>query len=103
MFRHTPVFDLSRGLSLVHYSSKDPLLSGWIHGEEHLVGKTALAEFSMDQGKVILIGSEPSLEAKLAELTSFSSIAFTTLPRGEILNPKSQISNEFQILNFKQT
>ena len=56
MFRHTPVFDLSRGLSLVHYSSKNPLLSGWIHGEEHLVGKTALAEFSMDQGKVILIG-----------------------------------------------
>ena len=64
MFRHTPAFDLSRGLSVVHYSSKDPLLSGWIHGEEHLVGKTALAEFTMDQGKVILIAFRTQFRAQ---------------------------------------
>ncbi|MCH8017385.1 MAG: hypothetical protein IH917_12255 [Acidobacteria bacterium] len=64
MFRHTPAFDLSRGLSVVRYSSKDPLLSGWIHGEEHLVDKTALAEFPMDQGKVILIGFRTQFRAQ---------------------------------------
>ncbi len=64
MFRHTPVFDLSRGLSVVRYSSKDPLLSGWIHGEEHLAGKTALAEFPMDEGKVILIGFRTQFRAQ---------------------------------------
>jgi len=64
MFRHSPAFDLSRGLSVVHYSSKDPLLSGWIHGEEHLVGKTALAEFPIEQGKVILIGFRTQFRAQ---------------------------------------
>ncbi|TDI07870.1 MAG: hypothetical protein E2P08_05195 [Acidobacteria bacterium] len=64
MFWHTPAFDLSRGLSVVHYSSKDPLLSGWIHGEEHLVGKTALAEIPMDQGRVILIGFRTQFRAQ---------------------------------------
>ena len=64
MFWHTPAFDLSRVLSVVHYSSKDPLLSGWIHGEEHLVGKTALAEIPMDQGRVILIGFRTQFRAQ---------------------------------------
>ncbi len=64
MFDHTPAFDLSRGLSVVHYSSEDPLLSGWIHGQEHLVGKTALAEFPMDRGKVILIGFRTQFRAQ---------------------------------------
>ena len=64
MFNHNSAFDLARGLSVVHYSIEDPLLSGWIHGEEHLVGKTALAEFPMDQGNVILIGFRTQFRAQ---------------------------------------
>ena len=36
MFHNTPAFDLSRGLSVVHYSSEDPLLSGWLNVEQIL-------------------------------------------------------------------
>ena len=64
MFNRSPAFDLSRGLSVVQYVNKNPLLSGWIHGEEHLVGKTALAEFPMDQGRVILIGFRTQFRAQ---------------------------------------
>jgi len=64
MFHHTPAFELSRGSSVVHYTSKNLLLSGWLHGEEHLVGKTALAEFPMDRGKVILIGFRTQFRAQ---------------------------------------
>ena len=64
MFNYTPAFDLVRGLPVVHYSNEDPLLSGWIHGQEHLVGKTALAEFQLEKGRVILIGFRTQFRAQ---------------------------------------
>jgi hypothetical protein len=83
MFNRTPAFDLSQGLSVVQYSSKDPLLSGWMHGEEHLFGKTALAEFPMDQGKVILIGFRTQFRAQTRGTYKFlfNSLYYATTTR----------------------
>ena len=55
MFRHNPSLDLSRGLAIAHYPDRDLLLSGWINGEDILAQKTALAEFKMGKGRIILI------------------------------------------------
>ena len=55
MFRHSPALDLTRGLAIASYPDRDLLLSGWINGENHLAEKTALAEFKMGKGRIILI------------------------------------------------
>ena len=41
------------------YASKDALLSGWMLGEKHLNGRTALAEASYGKGKIILFAFRP--------------------------------------------
>jgi hypothetical protein len=83
MFNRTPAFDLSQGLSVVQYSDKDPLLSGWMHGEEHLFGKTALAEFPMNRGKVILIGFRTQFRAQTRGTYKFlfNSLYYATTTR----------------------
>jgi hypothetical protein len=35
---------------------ENPLLSGWINGENHLFNKSAIVDIPLGQGKVILIG-----------------------------------------------
>jgi len=54
-FRRSPVFCPFEGKSIVKYAP-DSLLSGWVSGEEHLTGKSALVEVPFGQGRVILIG-----------------------------------------------
>ncbi|MFW6140677.1 MAG: M14 family metallopeptidase [Acidobacteriota bacterium] len=54
-FRQSPVFSSFEGKSIVKYP-QDPLLSGWVSGETHLTGKSALVEVPFGQGRVILIG-----------------------------------------------
>jgi len=56
MFRRSPVFQLHEGRSLLTYPSNNPLLSGWLNGENILFGRSALAEIPYGQGKIILIG-----------------------------------------------
>jgi hypothetical protein len=55
MFQHSPVLDLTRGLAIASYPKQDILLSGWISGEGSLVERTALAEFKLGKGRLILI------------------------------------------------
>jgi len=54
-FRRSPVFKIFEGRSVVKYAP-EALLSGWISGEEHLTGHSALADVPFGKGRVILIG-----------------------------------------------
>jgi len=54
-FRRSPVFSPFEGKSLVKYPP-DSLLSGWVSGEKHLTGKSALVEVPFGRGEVVLIG-----------------------------------------------
>ncbi len=55
-FRNSQVFSMSEGTSVVTYPSRNLLLSGWITGEKHLSGKSAIVEVKRGEGKIILIG-----------------------------------------------
>ncbi|MFB3068229.1 MAG: M14 metallopeptidase family protein [Acidobacteriota bacterium] len=83
MFDSSPVFHLSRGLPVVQYSSEDLLLSGWITGEELLADKTALAEFRLEKGKLILIGFRTQFRAQTRGTYKFlfNSLYYATLRR----------------------
>ena len=59
MYLHSPVFELSEGESVAWYPEADPLISGWILGEKHLRGKTAVAEIPAGDGVIIMIGCPP--------------------------------------------
>lgn len=54
-FRRSPVFVVNEGQSVVRYPTHT-LLSGWVTGEEHLAGKSAIVDIPYGEGKVILIG-----------------------------------------------
>ena len=53
------ITDTTRVKSIAKYASKDALLSGWMLGEKHLNGKTALAETSYGKGKIVLFAFRP--------------------------------------------
>jgi hypothetical protein len=59
MFLHSPVFNLKYGESVAWYPEADPLISGWILGEEHIRGQTAVAEMPAGDGTIIMIGCPP--------------------------------------------
>jgi len=54
-FRRSPVFVINEGQSIVRYPTHT-LLSGWVTGEKHLAGKSAIVDIPYGEGKVILIG-----------------------------------------------
>jgi len=58
-FRHSPAFEVKNGESIAVYPESNAHLSGWKMGNKMLLGKTALAEFSIGKGTVILIGFPP--------------------------------------------
>jgi hypothetical protein len=53
------VTDEQRVKTIAQYAVKDALLSGWMLGEKHLNGKTALAEATYGKGKIILFAFRP--------------------------------------------
>ncbi len=59
MYLHSPVFELSEGESVAWYPEADPLISGWVLGEKHLRGRTAVAEIPAGDGTIIMIGCPP--------------------------------------------
>ncbi len=69
LLRQTPAYfinssafeitDTSKVKSIANYAAKNALLSGWLLGEKHLNGKTALAETNYGKGKIILFAFRP--------------------------------------------
>lgn len=68
-FENSPAFEiqtdplaLTRNFRIIATYPKDPkqiLLSGWALGAEKIAGKTALVEFTVGKGKIILFGFRP--------------------------------------------
>ena len=58
-FSNSGAFSVKDGRTIVKYPLQNPLLSGWLQGENKIQGKTALAEVPLDRGRVILFGFRP--------------------------------------------
>ncbi len=58
-FLRGPAFDIKEGEMVAVYPEANSLLSGWILGEKHLLGRTAVADVPMGNGRAILIGFPP--------------------------------------------
>ena len=68
-FETGPAFKVSGAAkSVAHYSSDQPLLSGWILGGKYLNGNSAIAEEPMGKGRVIAFGFIPMYRG-LSEVT----------------------------------
>ena len=53
------ISDAAKVKSVATYARKNALLSGWLLGEKHLSGKTALAQSDYGKGKIVLFGFRP--------------------------------------------
>jgi hypothetical protein len=61
-FTNSSAFEISdekRVKTVAQYATRDALMSGWMLGEKHLNGKTALAEADFGKGKVVLFAFRP--------------------------------------------
>jgi hypothetical protein len=62
LFHYSPAFDIvatdfnDRNQIVVRYAERDVERSGWLNGEKHIAGRTAMASMGFGQGKVVLIG-----------------------------------------------
>jgi hypothetical protein len=55
-FRRSPVLAAQEGKSIVAYPPHNPLLSGWVNGEDYFYNKSALVDVPLGDGKIIIIG-----------------------------------------------
>ena len=55
-FRRSPVFTAQAGRTVVRYPMENPLLSGWLNGDNYMYNKSAIVDVPQGDGKVILIG-----------------------------------------------
>jgi hypothetical protein len=68
-FENSPSFRVSgNAISVAHYTSDDPLLSGWLLGGKYLKGTSALAVQPVGKGRIVLFGFRPQDRA-LSEVT----------------------------------
>ncbi|MCG3121399.1 MAG: hypothetical protein ALAOOOJD_04476 [bacterium] len=58
-FSNSGAFAVRDGRAIVKYPLQNPLLSGWLQGENKIHGKTALAEVPLGRGRVLLFGFRP--------------------------------------------
>jgi hypothetical protein len=68
-FETGPTFKLSGdAISVAHYASDHPLLSGWILGGKYLDGTSAIAEVPVGKGRIVAFGFVPMYRG-LSEVT----------------------------------
>jgi hypothetical protein len=58
VFRMEPTAELKKTNAVGWFSGSDVLSSGWAWGQQYLDGGTAVAEASVGEGKVVLLGPE---------------------------------------------
>jgi len=62
LFHYSPAFDIAatdfndRHAIVARYADRDVERSGWLNGEQHVAGRTAMASTRYGQGDVVLIG-----------------------------------------------
>ena len=56
MFVHGQVFEFERAVSVARYGNQDLLLSGWMNGQKHLQGRSAVIEVPLGKGRLVLVG-----------------------------------------------
>ena len=65
-FRNNGVFEVGEGVrSVARYPLTNPLLSGWVLGEERLFAKTAVADVPVGDGRVVLFAIRPQFGAQI--------------------------------------
>lgn len=64
MFVNGPAFEVMEGVAVARFPRYNPLLSGWLIGQEKLHGRAALACVPLGEGRVVLMGYRPQFRAQ---------------------------------------